>query len=149
MALITEGPPGDPLGFLPPYLRDVPYAYDRDPVSTAPGDLAHGANCQLYAYAVLAHFGRRVPPLRSSELFAEETALRTVATASPLDLLLFAPAPTPTGYGAHVALHLAPDRILHLTEEVGRPTLWTRADFATRPRYAHLLAIKRPLGQGR
>jgi hypothetical protein len=151
VALIT-----DDLAFLPARLRDVPYAYARDPVSTAPGDLTRGANCQLYAYAVLAHFGRRVPPLRSAELWSDETALRTVAAPAALDLLLFDPGPDPDpdpdpgaapgrpdGYGAHVAVHLAPGRILHLCKEVGRPALWTLSDFAARPRYARLLGAKR------
>jgi hypothetical protein len=139
------------LAFLPPRLRRVPYVYARHPGNTAPGDVSGGANCQLYAYAVLRHFGHHVPPVRSSDLWADHTAMRTVTDLLPLDLLLFDPGPRPEkpgraeGYAAHIAVHLGPDRILHLCQEIGLPTLWTRADFAARPRYARLLGAKRAL----
>lgn len=134
------------LGFLPPHLRGVPYVYARHPGATAPGDVAAGANCQVYAYAVLAHFGRHVPPLHSSELWADRAATELTDVAAPLDLLLFDGGPRPgveEGYAAHVGVHLGPDRVLHLCREVGVPVVWTYADFAARPRYARLLGIKR------
>jgi hypothetical protein len=130
---------------LPPELLQVRYAAARYPGSPAvaarPG-LADGANCQLYAYAVLDHFGVRVPPLRSSELWTDRTATRVVPTPEqPLDLLLFGPTRDPDG--AHVALWLGPDRVLHLCREVGHPAFWPLDAFLARERYRVLIGTKR------
>ncbi|OPC82215.1 cell wall hydrolase [Embleya scabrispora] len=131
---------------LPPRFRAVPYVYARHPHAVAPGDLIAGANCQLYAYAFLAHHGLHAPALRSSELWADESTTTRVDEFAPLDLLLFDGGPRPDrapGYGAHVGVYLGPDRVLHLCREVGRPAIWGFADFAARPQYARLLGAKR------
>ena len=147
-------PPGRPeppsLAALPKRFRNVPYVPARHPRAVAAGDLSAGANCQLYAYAFLAHHGLYAPPLRSSDLWADSTATETVAAddVAPLDLLLFDGGPrsgVDEGYAAHVAVHLGPDQVLHLCQEVGAPAIWSYADFATRPRYARLLGAKRCL----
>ncbi|MFG2531212.1 cell wall hydrolase [Streptomyces sp. NPDC048516] len=153
---------------LPRALRKVTYSGARHPgaptpecpsyaparAADAPGgaapepfaDLAGGANCQRYAYAVLRHFGLPVPPLRSAELWADEHATRRAAPPQPLDLVLFDSGPLdgrPPGYGAHVGVHLGPDQVLHLCREVGEPAVWRYADFAARPRYGRFLGAKR------
>ncbi|WP_399082859.1 cell wall hydrolase [Streptomyces sp. BBFR2] len=151
------GPCGpDPFGGLPAALRDIAYSAARHPGTVSPDgpspdsgggpDLSAGANCQLYAYAVLRHHGLLAPPLRSSDLWADTAATRRVAVARPLDLVLFDGGPVPgrpAAYGAHVGVHLGPDRVLHLCKEAGRPAVWRYADFAARPRYARLVGIKR------
>lgn len=132
------------LARLPADLWTVPYAGSRYPGSPAtaalPG-LAHGANCQLYAYEVLRRFGHPLPPLRSAELWADRTATLRVPRPEPLDLLLYSP--DGTAYGAHVGVWAAEDSVLHLCREVGRPAVWSRADFAARPRYRRLVGVKR------
>ncbi|MYS79471.1 cell wall hydrolase [Streptomyces sp. SID5474] len=131
---------------LPPRFRAVPYVYARHPQAVAAGDLTAGANCQLYAYAFLAHHGLHVPPLRSSELWADDTATVRVTEPAPLDLLLFDAGPRPDrdpGYAAHVGVHLGPDRVLHLCREVGRPAVWSYAEFAAHPGYSRLFGVKR------
>ncbi|KOT73782.1 cell wall hydrolase [Streptomyces rimosus subsp. pseudoverticillatus] len=147
----TSGPSPDPLSRLPAALRDVPYAGARHPgAAPLPGrhpyDVTAGANCQLYAYAVLRHFGRTVPPLRSAELWADTAATERTAPPGPLDLVLFDAGEVPgrpAGYGAHVGVHLGPDQVLHLCKEAGRPAVWSYADFAERARYARFLGAKR------
>ncbi|MEF3114773.1 cell wall hydrolase [Streptomyces chrestomyceticus] len=145
--------PADPLPRLPAALRDVPYDGARHPGAPPPPgrhpyDVTAGANCQLYAYAVLRHFGHEVPPLRSAELWADTAATVRAEPPGPLDLVLFdagqAPG-RPPGYGAHVGVHLGPDQVLHLCKEAGRPAVWTYADFARRARYARFLGAKRVL----
>ncbi|WP_084775223.1 cell wall hydrolase [Streptomyces sp. MOE7] len=155
-------------GQLPAALRNVTYSGARHPGAATPecpshgpdrtpgaagpaaagalADLARGANCQRYAYAVLRHFGLPVPPLRSAELWADERATVRAGEPRPLDLVLFDAGPAgdrPEGYGAHVGVHLGPDQVLHLCREVGRPAVWRYADFAARARYARLLGVKR------
>ncbi|HXH80869.1 hypothetical protein [Nocardioides sp.] len=60
---------------------------------------------------------------------------------APLDVLLFNSAPT--SWGAHVAVLMAEGQLLHLSRDVGRPAVWTWAEFATRPRYRCFLGAKR------
>ncbi|UGQ12904.1 cell wall hydrolase [Yinghuangia sp. ASG 101] len=136
--------------FLPPGFRSVRYAAARHPGTTTAGDLSGGANCQVYAYAVLAHVGLRVPPLRSSELWADREATESAAVPGLFDLVLFDGGRKPgrdEGYGAHVGVHVGPDRVLHLCREVGAPAVWSYRDFAERPYYSRLLGIKRVRGR--
>lgn len=59
---------------LPAHFWDVVYDGTSTPLNIP--DLVGRANCQVFAYAVLKHFGRVVPPLRSSELWTDRTAFR-------------------------------------------------------------------------
>ncbi|MFF9017179.1 hydrolase [Streptomyces sp. NPDC014870] len=132
------------LSRLPTDFWTVPHVGARFPGSTAVTDrpgLAAGANCQLFAYEVLGHFGLPVPPLRSSDLWHDTTATVHVPTPLPLDLLLFNATADP--YGAHVGIAAGPDEVLHLSAEVGHPVVWKLAEFATRPRYRVLIGAKR------
>ncbi|MYT34290.1 hypothetical protein [Streptomyces sp. MspMP-M5] len=121
------------------------------PATAPPPDLGGDATCRRYAYAVPGHFGLWVPPLRSAEPWADRAATRRAAAPGPLDLVLFGGGPVagrPEGYGAHVGVHLGPDRVLHLCREVGRPVVWGYADFAVRARYARFLGAKRVVPGG-
>lgn len=146
MTSATASPPApDGHAPLPAALLDVSYAGARHPGATNPGDLTGGANCQLYAYAVLRHYGLEIPPLRSAELWADTAATRHVDHPAPLDLVLFDAGPVAgraEGFGAHVGVHWGQGRVLHLCREVGRPALWTYGEFAARPRYSRLLGAK-------
>ncbi|MFK4144916.1 hydrolase [Streptomyces sp. NPDC004065] len=129
---------------LPAAYWTVPHTGSRFPGSPAVAarpDLAEGANCQLYAYAVLRHFGLDPPPLRSSDLWADTRAGVRVSRPGPLDLLLFGA--TDDAYGAHVGVWAGDDQVLHLCAEVGRPAVWGLADFAARERYRVLIGVKR------
>lgn len=132
------------LARLPDRLWSVPYAGARFPGSAAvterPG-LGEGANCQLFAYAVLRHFGLEPPVLRSSELWDDRESTARVTAARPLDLLLFNAGDA--AFGAHVGVWAGPDHVLHLCAEVGRPAVWPMAAFAARPRYRTLVGVKR------
>jgi hypothetical protein len=149
---VPDDTPARPAGAtgleLPPHLRRARYAAGRFPGAPGPENVAEGANCQRYAYAVLRWFGFAVPPLRSAELWEDTEATLRVAAPRPLDLVLFdhGEAPRrPEGYGAHVGVHLGPGQVLHLCAEVGQPAVWSYRDFAERPRYARFLGAKRPL----
>ncbi|GHB48001.1 hypothetical protein GCM10010377_43550 [Streptomyces viridiviolaceus] len=129
---------------LPAAFWTVPYAGRRYPGSPAVADrpgVEAGANCQLFAYEVLRHFGLAPPPLRSSDLWADTRATIRVSPAQPLDLLLFNA--TDDAYGAHVGVWVGEGRVLHLCAEAGRPAVWTMTQFAARQRYRVLIGIKR------
>ncbi|MFB7410244.1 hydrolase [Streptomyces sp. NPDC056202] len=131
---------------LPAEFRTVRYDGSRFPGSAAVAArprLSAGANCQLFAYAVLRHFGLTPPELRSSELWNDTGTTVHVPVAQPLDLVLFNA--TADAYGAHVGVHVGDDAILHLCAEVRHPVVWGPADFAARERYAVMLGAKRVL----
>ncbi|QLH24793.1 hydrolase [Streptomyces sp. Rer75] len=129
---------------LPDRFWSVPYVGARFPGSPAVAerpDLAEGANCQLFAYAVLRHHGLEPPALRSGELWADSATTTRVTAPRPLDLLLFNA--TDDAYGAHVGVWAGPDQVLHLCAEAGLPAVWPLSAFAARPRYRTLIGVKR------
>jgi hypothetical protein len=111
------------------------------PRESVPYELADGANCQVFAYALLQHHGIAMPPLRSSELWTDTTFTERVSDYRPLDLLLFNR--TDEAWGAHVALFVGDDHAIHLCASEGRPVIWSLDQFAARPEYACLLGGKR------
>lgn len=131
---------------LPERIWATPYVGSRFPGSRAvaekPG-LTEGANCQLFAYAVLRHYALDVPGWRSSDLWDDTGLTERIAHARPLDLALFNA--TDDAWGAHVGVVVGEGRVLHLSAEVGRPAVWGLADFAARDRYRTLIGFKRVL----
>jgi hypothetical protein len=94
-------------------------------------------------YEILQQFGFAIPPLRSSELWADTKYTRVVGEYEPLDLLLFNR--TGEAWGAHVALVVGDNQAIHLCASEGRPVIWSLAEFALRPEYACLLGGKRAI----
>lgn len=128
---------------LPEALRRVPYVGALVPGAEPGLGVTEGANCQRYAYAVLRHFGRMVPALRSRELWLDTASTVTVEEPQPLDLVLFGPTPDP--YGAHVGVCLGGTEVLHLSSEVGLPAVWGFDAFAARERYQTRIGYKRAI----
>lgn len=130
------------LAHLPPWYWDVLYVGSRIPGAVPRGELHKGANCQLWAYEVLGHFGFVVPDLRSDDLWFDTSATQHVENPEPLDLVLYKGDEEP--YGAHVGLWTG-DGVAHLCKEVGRPVVWPQFEFDARPRYACRIGFKRPI----
>ncbi len=130
-----------PLAALPDWYWDVPYVAARFPGAVPRGQLALGANCQLWAYEVLDYLGLAVPNYRSDELWYDTSATRRVEDPQPLDLVLYNGNDDP--YGAHVGLW-TDDGVAHLCAELGSPTVWPQPEFDARPRYTVRLGFKRP-----
>jgi hypothetical protein len=122
-------------------VRYVGARYPGSPAVRARPGLADGANCQLFAYEVLRHFGLAPPELRSSELWSDTAASQRVTVPKPLDLVLVNTTSDP--WGAHIGVWAGEDKVLHLCAEVGHPALWTMAEFAARPSYRTLVGFKR------
>ena len=118
----------------------VKYDASRYPGNTK-GGIRHGANCQSFAYAFLKHFGRTIPDFRSSELWDDTVYTAKQKTLKPLDLLLFNK--SRKAYGAHVAVYLGSNKAIHLSKEVGYPTIWDLKDFKKRKKYTFFLGAKR------
>lgn len=127
---------------VPRYFLTVSYNAAIHPGATHPADLSTGANCQVFAYALLAHFGIAFPPLRSSELWTDTEHSQVVSDFQPLDLLLFGK--TSDAFGAHVAVHVGEGRAIHLSRAVGLPVEWPIEEFAAYENYRVLIGGKRP-----
>lgn len=130
---------------IPMQFLGVPHNAAIHPGVAHPADLSTGANCQVFAYALLAYFGITFPPLRSSELWADIEHSRVVTEFRPLDLLLFGK--TSDAFGAHVAVHVGEGRAIHLSRAVGLPVEWAVEDFAICENYRVLIGGKRPLAR--
>ncbi len=130
-----------PLEDMPSSFWQVPYVGARFPGAASRRDLTLGANCQLWAYSVLDHFGFSLPDFRSDDLWHDTISTRRVEDPVPLDLVLFNRSEDP--YGAHVGLWTG-EAVAHLCEEVGHPVVWQQSGFDARERYAVRLGFKRP-----
>ena len=80
---------------------------------------------------------------RSSDLWEDTTYTKKVKTLRLLDILMFNK--NKDAYGAHLGLYLGNDRILHLSKEIGYPTIWNFADFKKRTGYKVFIGAKRPI----
>ncbi|HVA78184.1 MAG TPA: hypothetical protein VNF27_09825 [Candidatus Binataceae bacterium] len=126
---------------IPPRFLRVEFNGARHPGAPNLRGLAHGANCQHFAYELLRHYGLAVPDFRSSHLWRDRRFTRRVVRLRPLDLLLFNR--TRRARGAHVAVYLGQRRAIHLSKQVGTPAIWTLDEFAAQPRYRVFLGAKR------
>lgn len=131
---------------IPRQFLTIRFDYDRHPRS-AEFDFNQGANCQLYAYALLRHFGVEVPPFRSSELWEDEMHTRKVSELQPLDLLLFNRTDHP--WGAHVAVHIGDERVIHLSRKVGVPAIAAVEEMLLQPEYRIFIGAKRANSRAR
>lgn len=120
---------------------DSKYDGSKYPGSGSCSGIKNGANCQYFAYELLKNFGYTVPDLRSSNLWEDTTYTQKVESFKPLDLLLFSKDSDP--YGAHVGVYIGKNKVIHLSQEIGYPTIWDLEDFKKRDRYSVLLGGKR------
>jgi hypothetical protein len=125
---------------VPPEFRCIPYDPARHPQS-AEFDFDKGANCQLWAYALLKHFGLEVPPFRSSELWDDTEFSDAVQELEPLDLMLFND--TKRAWGAHVAVYLGDGVVAHLSRQIGLPEVRAVGDVLQNPKYRVFVGAKR------
>lgn len=125
---------------LPAQLLNVRYNSEAIP-RDGRCDLSEGANCQLFAYALLATNGIDIPDFRSSDLWDDDTVTHTVSDLAPLDLLLFNS--SPEAYGAHVAVYLGRGDAIHLAKREGLPQIWSLDRFSKVQRYAVFIGAKR------
>ena len=129
---------------LPAALWDVRYDGSLVPGLEPASEPLLRANCQLFAYTLLRHFGRPLLTLRSSELWDDTTSTEVVTPPfEALDLLLFNA--TPEAWGAHVAVSLGGDQAIHLSKRVARPAVWSLERFAEEADYRVLVGAKRLL----
>jgi len=128
---------------VPTEFMRVSYDYDRHPQS-AEFDLSLGANCQLWAYALLRYFGIIVPPFRSSQLWEDTEQSEVANEMKPLDLLLFNE--LEDSWGAHVAVYLGDGAVAHLSQENRLPEVCPLEAMLQIPKYRVFIGAKRMKG---
>ncbi|MGB0523673.1 MAG: cell wall hydrolase [Flammeovirgaceae bacterium] len=102
---------------------------------------ATGANCQVFAYALLRYNGKLVPDLRSKELWEDQAYSTLSEKLEPLDILFFKKDHQP--WGAHLGVYVGENRVIHLSRKVGKPIVWELEEFALVPAYQVLIGAKR------
>lgn len=129
---------------IPKAFVDVQYNAKRIPSVENASDLSLGANCQLYAYELLRHYGKNIPPFRSSNLWEDTEYTQKVDTPKFLDLMLYNK--TPDAYGAHIGLYVGNNQILHLSFDIGHPVIQQHNELISQEKYACFIGAKRVLG---
>ena len=127
---------------IPPYFWDIPYEAAQYPGCPVQRDIRQGANCQRFAYELLDHFGKGLPPFRSSELWEDNTFTEMVEEEwEPLDLLLWNN--KADAFGAHVGVYIGRNRVIHLSKSVGFPEIKEVVSFKEIPAYRIFIGAKR------
>lgn len=104
---------------------------------------SHGANCQIFIYEMLKHFGYFIPKsYRSSDLWKDSTYTKKVENLRPLDIVFFNK--SKNSYGAHIGLVIGENKIIHLSKIVGKPAIWSLDQFREYEKYNFYLGAKRP-----
>ncbi len=88
---------------IPERFNKVKYCSAKIPGVDNEADLTLGANCQVFAYALLRHFGLNPPPLRSSELWSDTQFTKNVSEFEALDIMMYNN--KDQAYGAHVGVY--------------------------------------------
>jgi hypothetical protein len=117
------------------------YDGSKYPGSSKCKGVKNGANCQYFAYELLRQFNFQIPDFRSDDLWADTIFTKKVKILQPLDIVLFNK--TKEIYASHVGIYLGHNKIIHLSKEVGYPTVWDFKEFKKRSRYDVFIGAKR------
>ena len=126
---------------IPDIFYKIEYNSARIPGIDNQSDLSQGANCQVFAYELLRHNGIQPPVYRSSELWSDTQTTVIVDSPQPLDLLLYNF--NDQAYGAHVAVALGNDELIHLSAVNRIAEITTHQAMLQNPRYAVSIGAKR------
>lgn len=120
----------------------IPYKASHYPGNPIATDFRSGANCQLFAYELLAYYGKKLPPFRSSDLWEDKVYTEGVeGELEPLDLLLWND--TQDSYGAHVGVYVGAEQAIHLSKQVGFPEIRALTYFTSLLSYRFFIGAKR------
>jgi len=126
---------------IPQRFYDVSYNSSRIPGVKYQSNLSLGANCQVFAYELLKHFGKVIPPFRSSELWDDQIHTKKVERYEPLDIMLYHN--EPKAFGAHVGIYIGEGKVFHLSSKVGTPEITTHDKLLLQECYSYFIGAKR------
>ncbi len=128
---------------IPEVFYTVEYKSARIPGIENQSDLSLGANCQVFAYALLQANGVYVPNDRSSELWSDTSYSKVVSDFEPLDLMLYSA--SGESYGAHVGVYIGEGKVLHLSLQNGKPQVLPHTQMLENEKYCCFVGAKRIL----
>ena len=120
---------------------DSKYDGSRYPGSGNCTGLKDVANCQYFAYELLKHFDHKLPDFRSSDLWEDVIYTKQVEELLPLDIVFFNN--NADSYGSHLGIYIGANKVIHLSKEVGYPTVWDLEEFKKRTEYKTFVGAKR------
>ncbi len=127
---------------IPERFKKVHYKGSRIPGVKEQENLALGANCQVYVYELLKEFNKEVPNFRSSDLWEDTVYTKKVETDFlPLDIMLYNN--KRGAFGAHLALYIGYDKVLHLSKDNETPMVETHEAMRTQRKYRYFIGTKR------
>ncbi len=132
---------------IPNKFKEVEYNELRIPGVKNQSDLSLGANCQVFAYELLAYFNIYPPQFRSSELWNDKTYTKLVNNMKKLDILLYNK--TLDSYGAHVGVYIGNEKVIHLSQSIGKPEIIDHKELLLRTKYKFFLGAKRVIKNSR
>jgi hypothetical protein len=100
-----------------------------------------GANCQVFAYEILKFNWKKVPDLRSSEMWADNKISFEVHDFEKLDLIFFNN--STESYWAHVWLYIWNNKVIHNTNKTWWVEIWDLEEFRKYEDYQFILWWKR------
>jgi murein DD-endopeptidase / murein LD-carboxypeptidase len=128
---------------IPKHFFDVTYNGSHYPGSKETNGLIGGANCQVFAYELLRHFGLEILDFRSDGLWEDTVYTKKVTQLEPLDILLWNK--TDQAWGAHVGVYVGENAAIHLSKENRTAKIWQLEDFLEQPSYKVFIGAKRVL----
>lgn len=127
--------------YIPIDFFHIKYNESNSPLHQKGNIFRTGANCQLFVYTFLHHFGSPFLTFRSSDLWHDRVYTRKVKKMKMFDLILFNKTNDP--YGAHVGVCIGENKIFHLLKQVSYPTVWEISEFKKYDKYKIVIGIKR------
>lgn len=126
---------------IPERFLQINYNPEVKPQSNYSKDLIDGANCQIFVYSILRFYKHEIPEFRSSELWDDELFTCKVNEYQDFDILLYNN--KDTAWGAHLALFIGNNKIIHLSKAIGKPEIIDCQKLQEREKYRYFIGVKR------
>ncbi|MDD3793732.1 MAG: cell wall hydrolase [Candidatus Gracilibacteria bacterium] len=127
---------------IPNYFINIVYNSKIIPNETKYDIIKTGANCQVFSYELLRFNNKKVPDLRSKELWEDNIYSKVIFNDfKPLDILFFNS--KSEYYGAHLGVYIGNNKVLHISKDIGYPVIWEIKDFQNVEKYKFFLGAKR------
>jgi len=127
---------------IPNYFMNIVYNSKIIPNETKYDIIKTWANCQVFSYELLRFNNKKIPNLRSKELWEDKTFSKVIYdNFIPLDILFFNS--KDEYYGAHIWVYIWNNKVLHISKDIWYPVIWEVKDFKNIEKYNYFLWAKR------
>lgn len=127
---------------IPNYFMNIFYNSKIIPNWTKYDIIKTWANCQVFSYELLRFNNKKIPDLRSSELWEDNIYSKVIFDDfKPLDILFFNS--KTEYYWAHIWVYIWDNKVLHISKDIWYPVIWKIKDFENVEKYKFFLWAKR------